>query len=83
MQHEQTVSDMVDEVLVRQARARAARTGENLEEALAAILETEAGRQLSRLREGPHRTARASDWQEEIARAREEERVEYEIDAHE
>ena len=77
MQHEQTVSDMVDEILARQARARAARTGERLEEALAAILETEAGRRLRKLREGPHGAARASDWQEEIARAREEERVEH------
>jgi ketosteroid isomerase-like protein len=77
VQHEQNVSDMVDEVLVRQARERAARTGERLEEALAAILETEAGRQLSKLREGPHRAARANDWQEDIAREREEERAKY------
>ncbi len=77
MQRKQTVSDMVDEVLLRQARARAARTGEQLEEALVAILETEAGRQLRKLREGPHRAARANDWQEDLARAREEERVEY------
>jgi hypothetical protein len=68
---------MVDEILAPQARARAARTGERLEEALAAILETEAGRRLRKLREGPHGAARASDWQEEIARAREEERVEH------
>jgi hypothetical protein len=77
VQHEQTVSDMVDEVLLRQARARAARTGEHLEEALRAILQTEAGRQLRTLREGPHRVSRAKDWQEDIARAREEERTEY------
>jgi hypothetical protein len=77
MQHEQNVSEMVDEVLVRQARERAARTGEQLEEALAVILETEAGRQLSKLREGPHHAARAHDWQEDIAREREEQRVEY------
>jgi hypothetical protein len=77
VQHEQNVSDMVDEVLVRQARERAARTGERLEEALDAILETEAGRQLSELREGPHHAARAREWQEDIAREREEERVEY------
>jgi hypothetical protein len=77
VQHEQTVSDMVDEVLLRQARARAARTGEHLEEALRAILQTEAGRQLRTLREGPHQVSRAKDWQEDIARAREEERIEY------
>jgi len=68
---------MVDEVLLRQARARAARTGERPEQALAAVLETEAGRQLRKLRRGPHRAARANDWQEDIARVREEERAEY------
>jgi hypothetical protein len=36
MEHDHNVSDMVDEVLMRQARAHAARTGERLEEALAA-----------------------------------------------
>ena len=77
MQHEQTVSEMVDEILARQARTRAARTGERLEEALAAILETEAGQRLRNLREGPHSASRAEDWQEEVAQAREEERVEY------
>jgi hypothetical protein len=77
VEHEQTVSEMVDEILARQARARAARTGERLEEALAAILETEAGQRLRNLREGPHGAARAKDWQEEVAQAREEERVEY------
>jgi hypothetical protein len=74
---EQTVSEMVDEVLMRQARARAAQTGEQLEEALAAVLETEAGRKLQKLREGPHGAARANDWQGDLARMREEERVEY------
>ncbi len=77
MQRDQDVSDMADEVLLRQARARAARTGERLEEALAAILETEAGRQLGKLREGPYRDESANDWQEEVARAREGERAEY------
>ena len=77
MQRDQNVSGMVDEVLLRQARARAARTGERLEEALAAVRKTEAGRQLRKLREGAHRDERANDWQEDLARRREEERVEY------
>ena len=67
---------MVDEVLLRQARARAARTGEQLEEALAAILGTDAGRQLGKLREGPYRDESANDWQKDIVRERETERVE-------
>ena len=76
MQHDQNVSGMVDEVLLRQARARAARTGERLEEALAAVRKTEAGRQLRKLREGAHRDERANDWQEAIVREREAQRVE-------
>ena len=76
MQHDQNVSGMVDEVLLRQARARAARTGERLEEALSAVRKTEAGRQLRKLREGAHRDERAKDWQEAIVREREAERVE-------
>jgi hypothetical protein len=46
----QKVADMADEVLARQARARAERTGGSFEEALKAVLETEAGRQLGELR---------------------------------
>ncbi len=76
MQHDQNVSDMVDEVLLRQARARAARTGERIEAALAAIRKTEAGRQLRKLREGPHRDQSANDWQGDIVSEREAERVE-------
>ncbi len=76
MQHDQNVSGMVDEVLLRQARARAARTGERIEEALAAVRKTEAGRQLRKLREGPHRDERANDWQGDIVSEREAERVE-------
>ena len=76
MQRDQDVSDMADEVLLRQARARAAQTGERLEEALAAILETEAGQRLRNLREGPYRDESANDWQKDIVRERETERVE-------
>ena len=46
MQKDQRVADMAIEVLERQAGARAQRTGEAFNEALKAILETEAGRQL-------------------------------------
>jgi hypothetical protein len=74
MQPDQNVSDMVNDVLMRQARARATRTGERIEESLAVILETEAGSQLRRLREGAHRDERADDWQEGLARKRAAER---------
>jgi hypothetical protein len=72
---QQKVADMADEVLARQARARAERTGEPFDEALKAVLETEAGRQLGELREGPHGHEKAHQWQEELAWERAKERA--------
>jgi hypothetical protein len=74
MKKRQRVAEMADEVLARQARARAERTGESFEEALKAVRNTEAGRQLEELSEGPHRDERAEQWQEEMSRERAEER---------
>ena len=74
MKKKQKVADMADEVLARQARARAERTGESFEEALKAVRKTEAGRQLKELSEGPHRDERAQEWQEGLAEERAEER---------
>ena len=74
MKKNQRVAQMVDEVLARQARARAKRTGEPFEEALKAVRETEAGRQLEELSGGPHRHERADHWQEEMSRERTDER---------
>ena len=65
---------MANEVLARQAKVRAERTGEPLEEARAAVIKTEAGRQLRTLREGPYRDERAGEWQEGMAQERAEER---------
>ena len=70
MQEKQRVGDMVVEVLARQAEARAEWTGEPLEEALKAVLETEAGQQLTGLRDGPHRDEEAERWQDELASER-------------
>jgi hypothetical protein len=74
MDYDQNVSDMANEVLGRQAKVRAERTGEPLEEARAAVLKTEAGQQLRNLREGPYRDERAGEWQEGMAQERAEER---------
>jgi hypothetical protein len=74
MKKRQKVGDMADEVLARQARARAERTGESFEEALKAVRKTEAGGQLEELSEGPHRDQRAREWQEGLAAERAEER---------
>src|SRR5918998_2482450 len=74
MQQNQRVSEMATEVLARQAGARAKHTGESLEVALRAVLQTEAGRRLGRLRDGEHRDERAEQWQPSLLRERAEER---------
>jgi hypothetical protein len=74
MQKNQSVSEMATEVLARQAGARARRTGESLEVALKAVLQTEAGRLLGELRDGEHRDERADQWQRSLSRDRAEER---------
>jgi hypothetical protein len=74
MQKNQSVSEMATEVLARQAGTRARRTGESLEEALRAVLQTEAGRRLGQLRDGPYRDERAEEWQPSLLQERAEER---------
>lgn len=71
----QRVAAMADEVLKREAEARAERTGEPVAEALKVVMGTEAGRRLGELRDGPHRDERAARWQEELALERERERA--------
>jgi hypothetical protein len=63
MRAEQTVSEMAQVVLSRQASSHAQRTGETLDEALQAVVETPAGRQLEELRSGPHQHEEARYWQ--------------------
>ena len=70
----QRVSGMATTVLRRQAGARAEQTGEPFAEALKAVLETKAGRQLGELRDGAHRNERAERWQEDLQQKRAEER---------
>ena len=71
----QKVAEIADEVLARQARSRAKRTGESFEEALKVVLETEAGRQLGELSAGPHGHEKADHWQQGLAQERAEERA--------
>jgi hypothetical protein len=75
MGKKQKVAEMADEVLARQARSRAEWTGEPFEEALEAVMGTEAGRQLKELRNGTHHDETAQEWQEGLARERAEERA--------
>ena len=63
MRAEQTVNEMAEEVLSRQTRALAKRTGESLVEGREAVLETPAGRQLEELRCGPHQDEEMRYWQ--------------------
>ncbi len=76
MHTKQKVSEMVDEVLTRQAQNRARQRGESLEDALQAIMETEAGSQLKELRVGPHGEEGAEQWQEGLVQERAQEREE-------
>ena len=73
---DQTVAEMANEVLMRQAKARADRSGEPIEEAMEAVLNTEAGKQLKELRDGPHGDEGVEEWQVSIAQERARERVE-------
>jgi hypothetical protein len=63
MRAEQTVNEMAQVVLSRQARTLAQRTGEPLLEALEVVLETPAGCQLEELRCGAHQDEEVRYWQ--------------------
>ena len=63
MRAEQTVKELAQEILWRQARALGQRTGEPFVEALEAVLETPAGRQLEELRSGVHQDEETRYWQ--------------------
>jgi hypothetical protein len=74
---DRSVEEMAGEVLMRQAKARADRTGESIEEALEAVLNTEAGTQLRELRDSPRRDEQSvEEWQVGMARERAQERAE-------
>ena len=75
MREDQSVAEMANEVLMRQAKRRSDRSGEPIEVAMEAVLNTEAG-QLSELRDGPHGEERVEEAQVGVARERAQERVE-------
>ena len=74
MQRDQTILEMVEEVLARQAKALADKTGQPFDRALEIVADTEAGRQLRELANGEHRYEKARDWQASMLRERAEER---------
>jgi hypothetical protein len=63
MRAEQTVNEMAQVVLWRQAKAQARRTGQSHASGRAAIVETPAGRQLEELRCGARLLVLARYWQ--------------------
>ena len=79
MQRDQTVSEMAEEVLERQAKALAHRSGQSLEVARRAVAVTQAGRQLRDLATGEHRHERARRWQASVFWERAEERFMYQV----
>jgi hypothetical protein len=79
MRAEQTVSEMAQEVLSRQARALAHRRGCSLEDARRAVSDTQAGRQLRDLANGEHRHEQARAWQASAFWDRAEERMMHHI----
>jgi hypothetical protein len=63
MRAEQTLAEMAEEVLLRQTRVFARRTGQSLDEAREAVIQTAAGCQLEELRGGVHQHEEVRYWQ--------------------
>jgi hypothetical protein len=79
MRAEQTVNEMAQVVLWRQARTLAQRTGEPFVEALEAVVETPAGRQLEELRCGVHQHEEMRYWQANLLFERVSEQAEHSV----
>lgn len=75
MRRDQTVSQMAEEALMRQAKALSHRSRQTLEDASQAVSVTEAGRQLRDLANGKHRHEKAQAWQAGVYWDRAEERL--------
>jgi|SRR5215211_813509 len=75
MRKDQTVSEMAEEVLARQAKAMVAQTAQSFESALENVASTQAGQQLRDLANGEHRHKKAQDWQESVLLRRSEDRL--------
>jgi len=77
VRQDQSLAEMANEVLMRQAKVRADRSGEPIEEAMEAVLNTETGKQPKELRDGPHSEESLKEAQVGVARERAQERVEH------
>jgi hypothetical protein len=76
VREDQSLAQMANEVLMRQAKVRAELSGEPIEEAMETVVNTEAGKQLKELRDGPHSQESVEQAQVGVARDRAQERVE-------
>jgi hypothetical protein len=74
---EQTISEMVEELLANQAKSLAERTGQAFESALGVVADTEAGKQLRELANGGHRHEKAREWQARVCSERAEEQLKH------
>jgi hypothetical protein len=72
---DQTVFEMAEEVLARQARCLANRTGQPFDRALEIVADTEAGRRLRGLANGEHRYENAQHRQASVLWERAEEQL--------
>jgi plasmid stabilization system protein ParE len=77
VQQDQSLQEMAEEVLERQAKALANQSGKSLEDARQAVSDSEAGRQLRDLANGEHRHEKARHWQGSVFWDRAEERSMY------
>jgi hypothetical protein len=75
LHRDQTISEMVEEVLSNQAKSLAERTGQAFGSALEVVAETEAGQQLSELANGEHRHKKAREWQARVRFERAEQQL--------
>jgi len=75
LHREQTISEMVEEVLANQAMSLAEQTGQAFESALGVVADTEAGQQLRELANGEHRHEKAREWQARVRFERAEQQL--------
>ena len=75
LDRDQSVDEMVGEVLARQAKSLAEKTGQPFERVLRIVADTEAGRQLRELADGLHSQKKAREWQANVLWERSEERL--------
>ncbi len=74
MQPEQTVTEMVEEVLIRRAKTLATQTGRSFKKSLDDVTGTEAGRQLGELADSEYCEQGAAQWRASLPWKRAEER---------